>query len=296
MALVQLIINGLVNGVIISLAAVGISLTYGVLKLINFAAGDYLTFAAFLVASLTVSFHVPLLISIVIGMITLAIFSIFVDFALWRRLRKKRVGQLAQFLSAIGLSFIIRQMISLFYGPDNKSFQIDFVSQYRFGSLHISHLEFNIFIVSMLAMSGLIIFLSKTTMGKSMRAYSDNPSLASVSGVNVERVILSTWIISGLLGALAGVFQGMAQSSFLVDMGWQLQLAVFAAVVLGTIGNAYGAMIGGLVIGVLMNLATWTGFFGGVSGAYMNMVAFVALILCLLFRPQGFFGFKARGI
>ena len=296
MQLIQLVINGLVNGVIISLAAVGISLTYGVLKLINFAAGDYLTFSAYLVASLTVSFHVPLLISIVLGMLTLAIFSVGMDFVLWKRLRKKRAGQLAQFLSAIGLSFIIRQMISLFYGPDNKSFPIDFVKQYRFGSLHISHVELNIFLVSMVAMTALILFLSRTSTGKSMRAYSDNPSLASVSGVNVEKVIIVTWIISGLLGALAGVFQGMAQSSFLVDMGWQLQLSVFAAVVLGTIGNAYGAMIGGLVIGVLMNLATWSGFFGGVSGAYMNMVAFVTLILCLLFRPQGFFGFKSRGI
>lgn len=292
----QLLINGSVTGSILALAAVGISLVYGVLKLVNFAAGDYLTFGAYTAFVMNYTAHLPLALAILISMVAVSLLGIVLDLAIWRRLRKKRAGQLAHFLTAIGIAFIVRQAISFVFGADNKQYRIDLTKVYRFGGVHISHAQTIIVITSVVAVITFALFLSRTNLGKQMRAYSDNPTLASISGVNVERIVLIVWVINGLLGAMAGVFQGLSQASFTVDMGWRLQLSIFAAVVLGSIGSAYGALIGGFLIGMLMELATWSGFFGGISGGFKPIVSFIVLALVLLFRPQGLFGHQSRSI
>jgi branched-subunit amino acid ABC-type transport system permease component len=138
--------------------------------------------------------------------------------------------------------------------------------------------------------------MAKTTIGKDMRAFSDNPSLAAVSGINVNRVVRYVWIINGVLSALAGIFQGMVQGRFDSTMGWTLLLPIFAAVVLGTIGDAYGALLGGMVLGLVMEMSTWSVFFGGIPSSYKPVVAFATLGLVLLVKPEGLLGVKARSI
>lgn len=294
--LLQLLINGSVTGSILALAAVGISLVYGVLKLVNFAAGDYLTFGAYTAFVFNYTLKLPLFLSILVSMVAVSLLGIILDLAVWRQLRKNKAGQLAHFLTAIGIAFILRQAISFGFGADNKQYRIDLTKVYRFSGVYISYAQVIVLSCSIGGVILFALFLARTNLGKQMRAYSDNPTLASVSGVNVEKIVIIVWIINGLLGAMAGVFQGLTQASFTVDMGWQLQLSIFAAVVLGSIGSAYGALIGGFLLGVLMELSTWSGFHGGLAGGYKPIVAFFVLVFVLLFRPQGIFGHQSRSI
>jgi branched-subunit amino acid ABC-type transport system permease component len=137
------------------------------------------------------------------------------------------------------------------------------------------------------------LFLSRTSVGRMMRALADDRALAAIAGIPVGRVITYTWIVAGLLAGLAGVFAGLVQSSFDPNFGFQLLLPVFAAVVLGGIGSAYGALAGGLALGLAMELSTWTSLLGGVNPVYKPVVAFAILVVALMIRPQGLFG-RAR--
>jgi branched-subunit amino acid ABC-type transport system permease component len=148
--------------------------------------------------------------------------------------------------------------------------------------------------VAAIALVGLL--LARTSIGRSMRAYADNPDLASVAGVDSDRVVLYTWVLAGSLAGLAGELQGLIQGAFDPSMGWSLLLPIFAAVVLGSIGNAYGALAGGFALGLAMELSTWSALAGGVPSSYKYVVAFLLLIVMLLFRPQGLLGRRARAL
>lgn len=293
---VQLFFNGLVEGSIFGIAALGISLVYSVLRLVNFAAGDFLTLGAFTTFFLTTSTKLPLVVAVVLSMIFGVVLSLILEFILWRRLRKIRAGTLALFLVATGVAFIVRQSISLTFGSDSRKFDIDQIKSFVFLGAIIPQAQLVVLLCSSITITGIAIFIKKATIGKDMRAYSDNPSLAAVSGINVNKVIAATWIISGAFGTLAGVFQGTVQGQFTNAMGLDLLLSILAAVVLGTIGDAYGALIGGFVLGLVMELSTWHVFFGGIPYSYKPVVAFAVLVIVLLFKPEGIFGVKARKI
>jgi branched-subunit amino acid ABC-type transport system permease component len=137
------------------------------------------------------------------------------------------------------------------------------------------------------------LILARTRSGKAMRALSDDRYLASVAGIDVDRVTATTWALSSALAGLGGVLIGLVQSSFDPNTGFSLLLPIFAAVILGGVGNAYGALAGGLTLGVTMEVSTWSAIGGGIDPVYKPVVAFVVLIVMLMFRPQGLFG-KAR--
>lgn len=294
--LVQLLFNGLVTGSILAIAAVGVSLVYGVLKLVNFAAGDFLTLGAFITVVLSVDHHVPFVIAILIAMMAIAAISVLLEFGLWRGLRRSKAGTLSLFLVATGVSLIVRQLILIFFGVGSRKFDIDVVRTFPLFGAQIAYSQLIVLVFASATILLLGLLIAKSPLGKGMRAYSDNPSLASVAGVNVDRIIMATWIVSGLLTGLAGVFQGMVQGSFESTMGWMLLLPIFAAVVLGTIGDAYGALVGGFVLGLVMELSTWHVLFGGVPASYKPVVAFGTLALVLLVKPEGLLGYKARSI
>jgi neutral amino acid transport system permease protein len=134
------------------------------------------------------------------------------------------------------------------------------------------------------------LFLARTRVGKQMRAVADNRDLASVSGIDVERIGVYVWILAGGLAGLAGVMLGLSQGTFDPNMGLGPLFLIFTAVVLGGIGSAYGALVAGLVLGLAMELSTWDALFGGLDSKYKPVLAFVVLILLLLYRPQGLFG------
>jgi branched-subunit amino acid ABC-type transport system permease component len=294
--LLQLVVDGLVTGSILAIAAVGVSLIYGVLRLVNFAHGDYLTFGAFAALAVDSSLHVGLVMATAVAMAATLMLSVLLELVLWRPMRRRRAGLLSTFITAIGLALVLRQSIFLAAGADSRSFSVDQFSVYQFGSVRLAQSQFVVLLVSTAAILAVGILMARTDIGRRMRAYSDNHELASVSGINADRIVLSAWILAGSLAGLAGVMLGLVQSAFDPNMGWTLLLPIFAAVVLGSIGSAYGALLGGLLLGVVMEVSTWSGFDGGVPPNYSYVVAFVTLILVLLLRPQGLLGRRQRTV
>jgi branched-subunit amino acid ABC-type transport system permease component len=289
----QLVANGLVTGSVIAIAAAGVSLVYGILRLVNFAYGDFMAFGALAAYAFNGPLGLGMIPSTLLGMLATAVLSLVLDVVLWRPLRARRAGFMSLFLASIGLALVLRQVLLLAYGPQPQTYKVDQFKVYVIGSVRLSEPQFITIIGAAAAILALGVFLARSTLGRTMRALADDRALAAIAGIRVGRVITYTWIISGLLAGLAGVFAGLVQSSFDPNFGFQLLLPVFAAVVLGGIGSAYGALAGGLVLGLAMELSTWTSLLGGVNPVYKPVVAFGILIVALMVRPQGLFG-RAR--
>ena len=289
----QLVANGLVTGSVIAIAAVGVSLVYGILRLVNFAYGDFMAFGALAAYAFNGPLGLGMIPSTLLGMLATAVLSLVLDVALWRPLRARRAGFMSLFLASIGLALVLRQVLLLAYGPQPQTYRVDQYKVYVIGSVRLSEPQL-VTIVGAAAAIGVIgVLLARSTVGRTMRALADDRALAAIAGIDVGRVITYTWIISGLLAGLAGVLAGLVQSSFDPNFGFQLLLPVFAAVVLGGIGSAYGALAGGLVLGLAMELSTWPTLLGGVNPVYKPVVAFLILAAALMVRPQGLFG-RAR--
>ena len=289
----QLVANGLVTGSVIAIAAAGVSLVYGILRLVNFAYGDFMAFGALAAYAFNGPLGLGMVPSTVLGMLATAALSLVLDVALWRPLRARRAGFMSLFLASIGLALVLRQVLLLAYGPQPQTYKVDQFKVYVIGSVRLSEPQFITIVGATAAICALGVFLARSTVGRTMRALADDRALAAIAGIPVGRVITYTWIISGLLAGLAGVFAGLVQASFDPNFGFQLLLPVFAAVVLGGIGSAYGALAGGLVLGLAMELSTWPSLLGGVNPVYKPVVAFGILIVALMVRPQGLFG-RAR--
>jgi neutral amino acid transport system permease protein len=289
----QLVANGLVTGSVIAIAAAGVSLVYGILRLVNFAYGDFMAFGALAAYAFNGPLGLGMVPSTLLGMLATAALSLVLDVALWRPLRARRAGFMSLFLASIGLALVLRQVLLLAYGPQPQTYKVDQFKVYVIGSVRLSEPQFITIIGATAAICALGVFLARSTVGRTMRALADDRALAAIAGIPVGRVITYTWIISGLLAGLAGVFAGLVQASFDPNFGFQLLLPVFAAVVLGGIGSAYGALAGGLVLGLAMELSTWPSLLGGVNPVYKPVVAFAILIVALMARPQGLFG-RAR--
>ena len=289
----QLVANGLVTGSVIAIAAAGVSLVYGILRLVNFAYGDFMAFGALAAYAFNGPLGLGMIPSTLLGMLATALLSLVLDVALWRPLRARRAGFMSLFLASIGLALVLRQVLLLAYGPQPQTYKVDQYKVYVIGSVRLSEPQLITIVGATAAICALGVFLARSTLGRTMRALADDRALAAIAGIPVSRVITYTWIISGLLAGLAGVFAGLVQSSFDPNFGFQLLLPVFAAVVLGGIGSAYGALAGGLVLGLAMELSTWSSLLGGVNPVYKPVVAFAILIVALMMRPQGLFG-RAR--
>lgn len=289
----QLAANGLVIGSIVAIAAVGVSLIYGILQLVNFAYGDVMTFGAFIAVFFNVRFDQPMIVATALAMAATAALSVALEGVLWRPLRARRAGFMSLFLASIGLALVLRQTIFLVAGPQPRSYDVDPYKVYVLGSVRLSGSQSVAVVVAAVAIILVGLMLGRTSVGRTMRAVADDRALAAVAGVDTGRVVVLTWIIAGLLAGLAGALAALVQGSFDPNFGFTLLLPIFAAVVLGGIGSAYGALLGGLILGLATELSTWPGFHGGVNPVYKPVVAFVVLIAVLLVRPQGLLG-RAR--
>jgi branched-subunit amino acid ABC-type transport system permease component len=286
----QLLVNGLVTGSVYAIAAVGISLVYGILRLVNFAYGDMMTFGAFAGYFANATLGLPMIASAAFAMMAGAVLSVALDVVLWRPLRLRRAGFMGLFLASIGVALVLRQAILLVWGPQPRAYDVDPFKVYVIGDVRLSLAQVATIVAAAVAILVIGLFLARTTTGRVMRAMSDDRALAQVSGIDVDRVVVVTWIISGIAAGLAGVLAALVQSSFDPNFGFVLLLPIFAAVVLGGIGSAYGALLGGLLLGLVTELSTWEGFHGGVDPVYKPVVAFGVLIGVLLLRPQGLLG------
>ncbi|MGD9571464.1 MAG: branched-chain amino acid ABC transporter permease [Thermoleophilia bacterium] len=278
-------INGLSSGGIYALGAIGLSLVYGILKLVNFAHGDFMTLGGYVAFAVNVSAGMPLAVAALAAIASIAALGLVLEWGIWAPMRRKGAGVMQLLLLSIGLAFVIRNMILFEWGGDDRSLDVDqFQSWNPFGDVVITAIQ-----VTVIATAGIVLLLvaamlKSTLMGKTMRALSDSFDLAEVSGVNTKRVVTYTWLLAGSLAGLAGVLAAV-YTTLTPNLGWFLLLSIFAAVVLGGIGNAYGALVGGLVLGLVQEWSTMI-----VEPTYKEAVGFVVLILVLLARPQGIFG------
>ncbi|CAN2041446.1 branched-chain amino acid transport system permease protein [Candidatus Magnetomoraceae bacterium gMMP-15] len=302
--MLELIIYGIVLGSIISLGAIGLTLVYGIIRFANFAHGDLMTAGAYVALFMVTgvlswigvpnsnfgpfSFGWRMVIAFPVSMFAVGGIAILFEIILYRKLRLKRSGPIIMAISALGASFIIRMIILIIWGADYLF--------YRPGMLRPAiNLPFEIkirpdqiliFIIVFFLVIMLHLFLQNTRLGKAMRATADNMELAMISGIDTNRIILWTWGIGGALAAAGGILYGIDVQVH-PGMGWNFLIPLFAAAILGSIGNIYGALIGGLIIGIAQQLST-----AFLLPTYKPAVAFVIMILILLIRPQGIFGHR----
>lgn len=293
--MLQLFLNGLITGSIIALGAIGLSMIYDILGLVNFAHGDFMTFGGYLTFFISLTFLRPisfipltydLLLSAILAIIGVGLFSILLDKIIWKKLRKKGAGTVTLLITAIGIALALRNGIVFIWGSGTISLGIPVSQAIEIFGVKITFFKITSILVAITLMLLLDFLLKNTKIGKAMRALSDNQSLASITGINVDKIISYTWFLGGAYAATGGILYGLI-TSFRPDMGWILLLPIFAAVILGSIGNVYGAMIGGLIIGLAQE--TSLAFIGS---RYKIAVSFFLLIIVLLFKPEGIFGGK----
>ena len=282
----QRTLNGLVSGSYFAIGAVGLTLVYGILKLVNFAHGDMLTFGAYIAFFINVTVGMPLVLALVVAVVVTAALGVFLELIMWKPMRKRKAGMLQLLLMTLGLAFVLRNMIQLVAGTQPKSFDVNVTDSISFLGLTIGRTELIVVVVGIAVVVGVAVMLRVTSLGRQMRALADNFDLAETTGIDTGRVVIITWIISAGLAGLAGVLYVAAVGRLSPNTGFFILVPLFAAVVLGGIGNAYGALAGGLVIGLTQEWAT----IPLQDDQWKVAVSFIVLILVLLIRPEGIFG------
>jgi neutral amino acid transport system permease protein len=286
----QLILDGIILSLVIALGALGLSLIFGTTGLSNFAHGELLTLGAFTVLVLNTTLGINLLIAIPIGLVfSAAAWGWGQNQILWKPLRKKGTGLIAAMIVSIGLAIVLRYTILFFFGGSPKTYD-QFAGQpgIEIGPIFVTPKAIILSIIAVIVLTVAVAWLKRSRLGKATRAVSDNPALASASGVNVERVISVVWILGALLGAYGGVFLGMTQN-VVWTMGQFLLLTLFAAVVLGGLGTIAGAIVGSFVVGITVQLSTLI-----VPPELKTASALLLMIILLLIRPQGLLGRPER--
>ena len=286
--MLQLVANGVVFGCIIALGAIGLTLIYGILRFGNFAHGDTMSLGAYLVL-LFLGFKIPFLAAVGGAIVVSIAVAVLIDRYLYAYIR--RAGPIILLIASVGVALFLRNVILLIWGPDLDYYTRDI--QFAVDILPGVRLKpYEIFIV--LAAAVLIfmvhLFLKKSKMGKAMRACADDLDLAEVVGIDTRRVVFWTWVVGMTLAVSGGTMLGV-ENGLRPSMGWELLLPLFAAAILGGIGKPYGAMAGGLVIGIAQEVSA-----GYMSTAYKPAVAFAIMIIVLLVRPQGIFGGRQRWV
>ena len=281
----QASINGLVSGSYYALGAVGLTLVYGILKLTNFAHGDFLTFGAYMAFLATATWGLPLVAGILLAVAATAALGVGFEKVLWRPMRRRKAGLLQLLLISIGLAFVIRNGIQLYWGSTQRKIEADTGATVEFLGLRIGRIALFVMIAGFVVLLLVAIMLRRSSLGRQMRALADNFDLAETAGIDTDRVVTATWIFAGGLAGLAGVLYATALGAFNPNTGFALLLSLFAAVILGGIGNAYGALAGGIVLGLVQEWSTLV-----VPGQWKIAVGFGVLIIVLIVRPQGIFG------
>ncbi|MBC7404364.1 MAG: branched-chain amino acid ABC transporter permease [Cytophaga sp.] len=298
---IQQIINGLVLGSMYALVALGYTMVYGVLNLINFAHGDVLMIGAMAGLSIlkllqVIAPDLPGIVKLIIailGAIPVCIgVNVLIERVAYRRLRN--APRLAPLITAIGVSILVQTFAMMIWGRSPISFPPIMPSTpVNIGGAVISQTQILLLVLATMAMVGLVLLVEKTKMGRAMRATAENPRVAGLMGVDSNKVIVATFAIGAALAAIAGVMWAANYSSAQFAMGFVPGLKAFSAAVLGGIGNIYGAMVGGIILGLIESLGA--GYIGDLTGGllgsqYQDIFAFIVLIIVLTLRPSGIMG------
>ena len=287
----QLLVNGLITGTVLALTGVGATLVFGIQRIANFAHGELLTFGAYAGLVFNVELGQGIVVAALGAMLATALLALLLHLLVLHPLRGR--GLVATSLITVGLGLMLRDVVFLAAGPELHRYRLDQAAVYDLGVVRISPGQAIAAGLAVVITPALALLLARTPLGKAMRATADNRDLAAVAGIDIDRVGRHVWLLAGALAGLGGVMTAVVQGVFDPNLGFQILFMIFTTVVLGGIGSAYGALAGGLALGLVMELSTWSGFAGGLDAKFKPVLAFLALIFLLLWRPQGLFG-RAR--
>ncbi|QRM32244.1 branched-chain amino acid ABC transporter permease [Microvirga sp. VF16] len=285
-AFAELFIGGLMSGLVVGLAALGITLVFGIARFANASAGDAMTAGAYVALSAS-----GLTGSIIMGGLVSVLAGAAIGVASYALVFRKLAGRssVTALLASIGVAFIIRAVVGVIFGHQQQVFQLPLVRPFRVFDIRIQPNDLNLAIVAATTLAVVFLILYATPIGRRMRAVADNPGLAQISGISPTRVMVALWALAGSVSAVAGVMSGI-KTVVTPEMGWEMLLPAFAAVILGGIGHPVGAVLGGILLGTLQEIATpFVGF------TYKIAIAFAVLLVVLLLRPVGLLG-RVEGV
>ncbi len=299
--LIQQIINGLVLGSIYALVALGYTMVYGIMGLINFAHGEVVMIGAMvtlMMIKLMAASGLPMPLVVVIALAVAALACMLVGYTIERVAYRplRHAPKLAPLITAIGVSIVLQHLAMLIWGRNYLSFPAIFpATQYEILGASITTVQVAIVLIAALMMCALLVLINRTRLGRAMRATSENPPIAQLMGVNINQIISLTFVIGSALAAVAGLMVSANYSIVHYAMGAMLGMKAFTAAVLGGIGNVVGAMLGGVLLGLIESLGA--GYIGDLTGGvfgsnYQDVFAFLVLIGVLVFRPSGLIGEK----
>lgn len=281
MLYLQLVLNGFVQGLVIGLGALAITLVFGIARFANAGTGDFLTAGAYGALSAhkaTGSFILAGLAGVAVS----AAVSLLAYVLVFRRLMGR--SAMALLLSSIGVAFTLQAAHGLIFGHSQYVFQVPLARPYVFWGLRVSALDLSLMATAALALALVFGILHFTSIGRQMRAVADNQELARVSGIRVGRVMTTLWLLTGAISAVAGIILGI-KTVVIPEAGWSMLLPIFSAAILGGIGSPAGAIVAGVLLGIAQELSTpFVGF------TYKIALAFVVMLFVLLVRPRGLFG------
>ncbi|MBU0464849.1 MAG: branched-chain amino acid ABC transporter permease [Proteobacteria bacterium] len=280
---VQLLTNGIIAGSIYAMFAVGLALVYGVFKFINFSHGELITWGAYLTLMFSSPlFSLPLYFAVIPALVITVVIGLAQDFFVYRPLRQS--NPIAILIASIGLSYLLRNAIRLCWGSDLQTFDLPLSTGLIFWGIYITKTQILMMLSALLFFGILYFLLTKTLLGKSLRAVSDNMELSSIMGINMKKVTCTIWVLASVFAGSGGILLAF-DTSLDPMMGMNNLIKAFAAVLLGGAGNIWGALIGGLFIGIAENISV-----AFISPDYKDFIAFGLIFILLLFKPRGIFG------
>jgi branched-chain amino acid transport system permease protein len=291
--LLDLFVSGIRFGLIVALCAVGLSMIYGTTGLVNFAHGELVTFGAliaYLVNTMSSGPQLPFVVAAVIGVAATGLLGAACELGIFRPMVHRRSGAVSRMLVSIGLALFLRYLYEVIFDASPRSFrQYAAPSPVKLGPVELPVRDYVIIAICFVVLVAVAVLLTRSRLGTAVRAVADERELSSASGIDVERVVLLVWISGAALAGLGGIMLGLGSEGVQWNMGFRVLLTVFAAVILGGLGSPFGAMAGGLVVGIASQVGTYW-----LPSDMQFAIALVILILVLLIRPQGIFGVRER--
>lgn len=279
----QLLANGIIAGSIYAMFAVGLAMVYGVFKFINFSHGELITWGAYLTLMFfSAPFSLPLGVAIAPALALTVALGLAQDVFVYRPLR--HANPIAVLIASIGLSYLLRNGIRFCWGSDLRTFDLPLSQGLSLGGIYITKIQILMMGSALVFFCVLYLLLTRTLLGKSLRAVSDNMELSAIMGISMKRVTCTIWILAAVFAGTGGILLAL-DTNLEPMMGMASLVKAFAAVLLGGAGNIWGALLGGLFIGIAENIGV-----AFISPDYKDFIAFAVIILILLFRPRGIFG------
>ena len=286
---IQTLVSGLSLGSIYALIALGYTMVYGIAKMLNFAHGDIIMVGAYsVISTVALSTNIPGIVAVVVSIVVCAVLGVTIEFLAYRPLRK--APSLSVLITAIGVSYLLQNLALLIFGSQQKSFHLDFfdvIQPIYIGDVLINGITLITLVVTIVIMIALTIFINGTRLGKAMRAVSEDKEAAELMGISVNKTITVTFAIGSILAAVASVFYGGAYKYIKPTTGSMPGIKAFTAAVFGGIGSIPGAMLGGVLLGVIEQFAK-----AYISTLWSDAIVFLVLVIVLVVKPTGLLGKK----